>query len=505
MKSRRLWFIGVLALAGAAFGVVSAVGSNSSFGTKNRVLEHALAVEQGAATQDPKRAQLSGGVVVAALDFTGVLEQRAAQAGARGPAKAPGRSQASTQGCQNVYSAGGSTNVRVNQDCSLPAPGRRGDRGRSEQPQAPDRGTERLPYRLQPLRLRLVLRRRQDLGRPGSALLPVRQCRTGTPSTRAATRPRRSTRTGTPMSAAFSSTSTTPPARSSSLKSNAGASAARSTTPRRRGRTRRIRTTRSVLSLNDNDPNVAHDKEFIVADAKASSPKARQRLRDLDPLRFRHRGRRRRTQPDLLQPVNRRRRDLVAGNRDQRRRTRRSAPTSAASPIRTPATRIRARIRSSERTGRSTSHSATATLRTWASTSTCSSSARRRPTARTRRAGPRRPRSTTTSACSPRARCGDRLSGRPPVPAAERLSARRLHPGLDRRRQQRHAVLGLGRLPERYGRTVIRTARAGATPPCNNDVFYAYSTDGGAHWSVTKTSRRRPNSGRAHSGCRGAL
>ena len=27
---------------------------------------------------------------------------------------------------------------------------------------------------------------------------------------------------------------------------------------------------------------------------------------------------------------------------------------------------------------------------------------------------------------------------------------------------------------------------AGATPPCNNDVFYAYSTDGGAHWSVTK-------------------
>ena len=128
MKSRRLWFIGVLALAGATFGVVSAVGSNSSFGTKNRVLEHALAVEQGAATQDPKRAQLSGGVVVAALDFTGVLEQRAAQAGA-GACESPGQEPGLDAGLPERL-LGGRQHQRPRQPGLLaPAPGRRGDHG----------------------------------------------------------------------------------------------------------------------------------------------------------------------------------------------------------------------------------------------------------------------------------------------------------------------------------------------------------------------------------------
>jgi hypothetical protein len=112
--------LGLLVAGGVSFGVLSAVGSNSSFGTQNRVLEHALAVEQGLATQDPKRAQLSGGVVVAALDFSGVLEKRAAaQVSAKGAVRSASTSKAATQGCQNTYSSDGRINIRVNQDCSL--------------------------------------------------------------------------------------------------------------------------------------------------------------------------------------------------------------------------------------------------------------------------------------------------------------------------------------------------------------------------------------------------
>ncbi len=118
-RSLRLWVLAALALVGASLGVVGAVGSNSDFGTQNRVLEHALAVEHGAAKQDPKQAQVSGGVVNAALDFTGALDRRADQVTARAAARGFGISRRATQGCQNRFSAGGRVNIRVNQDCSL--------------------------------------------------------------------------------------------------------------------------------------------------------------------------------------------------------------------------------------------------------------------------------------------------------------------------------------------------------------------------------------------------
>ena len=118
-RSLRLWVVAALALVGATLGVVSAVGSGSDFGTQNRVLEHALAVEQGAAAADLKRPQLSGSTVVAALDFTGALEKRAQAAGVRAPSRPSGASRAATQGCQNTFTGGGQVNIRVNQDCSL--------------------------------------------------------------------------------------------------------------------------------------------------------------------------------------------------------------------------------------------------------------------------------------------------------------------------------------------------------------------------------------------------
>ncbi len=117
-RSVRGWVLGGLAAAAVSLGVVSATGSTTSLGTTNRVLEHALAVDQGLAQQDPHRASLSGGVVVSALDFSGVLDQRAQAATGQGKLKRrAGRNQ--TQGCQNVFGAGSSANVRVNQDCSL--------------------------------------------------------------------------------------------------------------------------------------------------------------------------------------------------------------------------------------------------------------------------------------------------------------------------------------------------------------------------------------------------
>ena len=98
-----------------------------------------------------------------------------AEAASKSPGGAPSLSQADTQGCQNVFHAAGAPdNVRVNQDCSLRRQAEEVVVVNPTNPNEPDRRAERLPRRLQPVRLRLVLRRRQDLGRPAAALLPVR-------------------------------------------------------------------------------------------------------------------------------------------------------------------------------------------------------------------------------------------------------------------------------------------------------------------------------------------
>jgi hypothetical protein len=119
-RSIRVWVLGALVAAGVTFGVLSATGSTSSLGTTNHVLENALAVEQGLVQQNPHRAKVSGGVVYAALDFTGALDKRADTVSGQGLIKGKaGKKQ--TQGCQKTFVGGGTgvENVRVNQDCSL--------------------------------------------------------------------------------------------------------------------------------------------------------------------------------------------------------------------------------------------------------------------------------------------------------------------------------------------------------------------------------------------------
>ncbi len=120
-RSIRIWVLGLLVAGGVSFGVLSAVGSTASLGTTNHVLGHALAVEQGLVQRSPHQAIVSGGVVNAALDFSGALDRRADQVTGTGKVKGKAGGGKKTQGCQNVFAGGGlgGKNVRVNQDCSL--------------------------------------------------------------------------------------------------------------------------------------------------------------------------------------------------------------------------------------------------------------------------------------------------------------------------------------------------------------------------------------------------
>jgi hypothetical protein len=81
----------------------------------NAVLAHALDVELGVVKQAKYQQKVSSGAMYAVLMATGELDRRAA-AVARGNASAP-LSATKTQGCQNVF-AGNPRNTRVNQDCS---------------------------------------------------------------------------------------------------------------------------------------------------------------------------------------------------------------------------------------------------------------------------------------------------------------------------------------------------------------------------------------------------
>lgn len=93
-------------------------GSVSSAPVGNRVLARARDIALGYAQRKPHEQPISGGPLFAVLESTGALTARAGAANAPTPNLPP---QARTQGCQNVStsSATNAANVRVNQDCSL--------------------------------------------------------------------------------------------------------------------------------------------------------------------------------------------------------------------------------------------------------------------------------------------------------------------------------------------------------------------------------------------------
>jgi hypothetical protein len=113
MNRRRTWFL----LPGLVAAVTAAIllpgGASSGPLAANNVLARQLAIETGHATRAKWEQPVSSGAMYAALQASGALDARANAV--QGPG---GLSSPNTQGCQNTFS-GTFANVRVNQDCSL--------------------------------------------------------------------------------------------------------------------------------------------------------------------------------------------------------------------------------------------------------------------------------------------------------------------------------------------------------------------------------------------------
>jgi len=105
----------------AALGLVCAAQAQQAAPTvhpTNKVLARALDIESGRQTVRPNEPRVSSGAMYTLLGATGALAQRAnATIGLAAPFilnVGP-----TSQGCSNVFSSGALTNTRVNQDCSL--------------------------------------------------------------------------------------------------------------------------------------------------------------------------------------------------------------------------------------------------------------------------------------------------------------------------------------------------------------------------------------------------
>jgi hypothetical protein len=113
----------LLVVAGAALAPQSA---SSSAQVGNKIYAHKLAVALGKEPARGKEMPLSSGILYTLMQGTGVLDQRAAKwaqtpqgrAALNGPAS-HSLSDNNTEGCANKFKAHGKTNTRVNQDCSF--------------------------------------------------------------------------------------------------------------------------------------------------------------------------------------------------------------------------------------------------------------------------------------------------------------------------------------------------------------------------------------------------
>jgi hypothetical protein len=112
----RLLVFGALIAVGVAGAVLRPSGATSQM-VGNNVLNKAVKFEEGLAASDGFRVNVSGGTVTTALEATGFLQRRAGH----NAGKVPAMSSLGTQGCQNRFTGGGpgGPNIRVNQDCSL--------------------------------------------------------------------------------------------------------------------------------------------------------------------------------------------------------------------------------------------------------------------------------------------------------------------------------------------------------------------------------------------------
>jgi hypothetical protein len=119
MKSSKVRML--LALTTAAVVVIAPqTTATSAPAIANHVLARQLQIELGTVQKHPYEQLLSSGRMYALLDATGQLAQRAKTAGNSGNSgNNSAISQLGTQGCANTFSGGTVVNIRVNQDCSL--------------------------------------------------------------------------------------------------------------------------------------------------------------------------------------------------------------------------------------------------------------------------------------------------------------------------------------------------------------------------------------------------
>jgi hypothetical protein len=110
----------LLVIVGAAVAPQSA---SSSSPVGNKILAHKLAVALGREPARGKEMPVSSGVMYTLFEATGVIKQRTAKWAqtpqGRAALNGPGVSDNRTEGCQNEFHGHGQENTRVNQDCSF--------------------------------------------------------------------------------------------------------------------------------------------------------------------------------------------------------------------------------------------------------------------------------------------------------------------------------------------------------------------------------------------------
>lgn len=119
MKRRFVTIISVVVIVLALQFTPQSVNKVSSAPIGNNVLAHALDIELGVVQPQKYEMPVSSGTLYALLEGSGELARRAEQMSTLSSESHVVPSQADTQGCQNEFRSRGKRNTRVNQDCSL--------------------------------------------------------------------------------------------------------------------------------------------------------------------------------------------------------------------------------------------------------------------------------------------------------------------------------------------------------------------------------------------------
>lgn len=119
MKRRFISIMMIVVIVLALQFTPQSVNEVSSAPIGNNVLAHALDIELGIVQPQKYEMPISSGTLYALLEGSGELTRRAEEMSMLSAERHAVPSQDETQGCQNQFKGGGKRNIRVNQDCSL--------------------------------------------------------------------------------------------------------------------------------------------------------------------------------------------------------------------------------------------------------------------------------------------------------------------------------------------------------------------------------------------------